>query len=235
MIGFVLTGIGAVRQPRELGQRRRADRPGSGAVLLGHLALQPAPRPPARLGDRSPDRGACVGITGRLARENTHPQPGPHRGDRRGTDDRAGARVLRDACSPPGSQVRSADAIDNNFQGELILQNINGFSTIPAKRSRDAAQAARGRRRSRRCSFASSRSPRRSAVTCACRGSTRARSPRCWISTSRRAPSPTCVRSTTARRSSTTPGRRATTSRWGTSWRCARRWSASCATGWWAT
>ena len=80
------------------------------------------------------------GITGRLARENAVRKPGR-------TAVTAGALMIGLAVVvfvtvfAAGISASVGNAIDRNFQGDLVLQNTDGFSPISPGAGREAAQA----------------------------------------------------------------------------------------------
>ena len=79
------------------------------------------------------------GITGRLARENAVRKPGR-------TAVTAGALMIGLAVVvfvtvfAAGISASVGNAIDRNFQGDIVLQNTDGFSPISADAGREAAQ-----------------------------------------------------------------------------------------------
>ncbi|MBN1530708.1 MAG: ABC transporter permease [Thermoleophilaceae bacterium] len=79
------------------------------------------------------------GLTGRLARENTVRKPGR-------TAVTAGALMIGLAVVvfvttfAAGISASVGNAIDRNFQGDLVLQNTDGFSTISPGAGREAAR-----------------------------------------------------------------------------------------------
>jgi putative ABC transport system permease protein len=79
------------------------------------------------------------GLTGRLARENAVRKPG-----RTAVTSAALmiglAVVVFVTVFAAGLSDSVAKAIDRNFQGEITLQNVDGFSPIPARAGRDAEQ-----------------------------------------------------------------------------------------------
>ena len=133
-LAMVLVGLfgGAERRRRRRpdGRRRGRDRP-------RRLALQPAPGAAAGV-DRRLAAGALRRLTGRLARENT--QRNPSR-----TAVTAAALMIGLALVAfvtvfaAGMKSSIAQVVDENFEGELVIQNTDGFSPIPA----GAAVAAR--------------------------------------------------------------------------------------------
>jgi len=110
---------------------------GAVCVILGvSLFSSRLVRPLASLGGWPLER--LRGLTGRLARENTQRKPAR-------TAATAAALMIGlalvtfVAVFAAGIKGSIASAIDRNFQGELVLQNTDGFSPIP----RAAAPAAR--------------------------------------------------------------------------------------------
>jgi putative ABC transport system permease protein len=79
------------------------------------------------------------GLTGRLARENAVRKPGR-------TAVTAGALMIGLAVVvfvtvfAAGISASVGNAIDRNFQGDIVLQNTDGFSTISSGAGREAAQ-----------------------------------------------------------------------------------------------
>jgi putative ABC transport system permease protein len=113
---------------------------GGGAVLvlLGVAIFSPRlVKPLASLGGAPIQR--LRGLTGRLARENTQRKPG-----RTAATSAALmiglALVTFVAVFAAGFKGSISAAVDRNFQGELVIQNTDGFSPIPAAAARAARQ-----------------------------------------------------------------------------------------------
>jgi len=111
---------------------------GAALVLLGVAVFSPRlVKPLASLSGAPLQR--LRGLTGRLARENTQRKPGR-------TAATAAALMIGlalvtfVAVFAAGFKGAIASAVDRNFQGELTIQNTDGFSPIPA----EAARVARG-------------------------------------------------------------------------------------------
>ena len=131
LLGFVLTGIGVFGGVESSGGAAGLIGGGAVAVLLGTSLFSPRlVRPIASVVGRPIEM--LFGITGRLARENTLRKPGR-------TAVTAAALMIGLALVvfvsvfAAGISKSVSAAVDRNFQGDLILQNIDGFSTIPAK------------------------------------------------------------------------------------------------------
>ncbi len=136
LIGFLLSGIGVFGNLESSGSAAALIGLGAVAVLLGTSLFSPwLVRPIASVAGRPIE--ALFGITGRLARENTIRKPGR-------TAVTAAALMIGLALVvfvsvfAAGISKSVSAAVDRNFQGDLILQNIDGFSTIPAKSVADA-------------------------------------------------------------------------------------------------
>jgi putative ABC transport system permease protein len=134
--GFVLTCVGLFGGVESGGGAAGLIGGGAVMVLLGVSLYSPRlVRPLAALFGRPIE--ALAGITGRLARENTMRKPG-----RTAATSAALmiglALVVFVAVFAAGISKSVGAAVDRNIQGDLILQNIDGFSPIPAK----AVQAA---------------------------------------------------------------------------------------------
>ena len=121
---------------------------GAVAVLLGVSLFSPRlVRPLAALAGAPLQR--LRRLTGRLARENTQRNPAR-------TAVTAAALMIGLAVVAfvtvfaAGIKSSIARAIDESFQGELVIQNTDGFSPIPP-RAATAARGCRESRRSRRC------------------------------------------------------------------------------------
>ncbi|MFN8161656.1 MAG: FtsX-like permease family protein [Solirubrobacterales bacterium] len=113
---------------------------GAGAVLMlfGVSLFSPRlVRPLASLAGIPLER--LRGLTGRLARENTQRKPGR-------TAATAAALMIGLALVTfvtvfaAGLKGSVASAVDRNFQGELVIQNSDGFSPIPARAARAASR-----------------------------------------------------------------------------------------------
>ena len=186
---------------------------GGGAALILFATSLFSPRlvrPLASLAGKPMER--VRGLTGRLARENAMRKPGR-------TATTAAALMIGLALVTfvtvfaAGLKSSIANTIDENFKSDVILQNTDGFSPIPARRC--GRRARRGRRRQR-----FRRSPTDRASTRASRsaspGSTRRRSTASCRSTSWRARPRSCAGSTTARPWPTRRGPTRRGSRWAT-------------------
>jgi putative ABC transport system permease protein len=107
-----------------------------GVLLAVSIFSSRLVRPLASLGGAPLER--LRGLTGRLARENTQRKPGR-------TAVTAAALMIGLALVAfvtvfaEGIKGSISSAVDRNFQGELVIQNSDGFSPIPAR----AAAAAR--------------------------------------------------------------------------------------------
>jgi putative ABC transport system permease protein len=113
---------------------------GAAVVLLGVSLFSPRlVRPLASLTGRPIER--VRGITGRLARENAVRKPGR-------TAVTAAALMIGLALVTfvtvfaAGINRSVAAAIDRNFQGDLVIQNIDGFSPIPSRAEGEAGRVA---------------------------------------------------------------------------------------------
>jgi putative ABC transport system permease protein len=109
---------------------------GAVAVVLGVSLFSPRlVRPLASLAGVPLEKAR--GLTGRLARENTQRKPGR-------TAVTAAALMIGlalvtfVAVFADGIKSSISSAIDRNFQGELVIQNTDGFSPIPAAATREA-------------------------------------------------------------------------------------------------
>jgi putative ABC transport system permease protein len=113
---------------------------GAAVVLLGVSLFSPRlVRPLASLTGRPIER--VRGITGRLARENAVRKPGR-------TAVTAAALMIGLALVTfvtvfaAGINRSVGAAIDRNFQGDLVIQNIDGFSPIPSRVEGEAGRVA---------------------------------------------------------------------------------------------
>ena len=77
------------------------------------------------------------GLSGPARARERGAQARPHGGHGRGADDRRGGGRVRDGLRRRHHGL-VAKAIDRNFQGDIVLQNIDGFSQIPAGAGRAA-------------------------------------------------------------------------------------------------
>jgi putative ABC transport system permease protein len=110
---------------------------GAVAVLLGVSLVSPRlVRPLASVAGRPIER--LRGLTGRLARENALRKPAR-------TAVTAAALMVGLALVvfvtvfASGFKGSISKAVDRNFQGDLVIQNVDGFSPIPAQAARTAA------------------------------------------------------------------------------------------------
>jgi putative ABC transport system permease protein len=131
VVGFALLSYGLFGGVESSGGAAGLMGGGAVLVLLGVSLFSPRlVRPLASVAGRPIE--AVRGITGRLARENTMRKPGR-------TAVTAAALMIGLALVvfvtvfAAGISNSVSAAIDRNFQSDLILQNIDGFSTIPQK------------------------------------------------------------------------------------------------------
>ena len=104
-----------------------------GRVLFVGVALSPRLVQPLAGAGRLADRARCAASPGGW-RARTRAQSGPHRHDRGGADDRRSRSSRSWRSSPPASTARSTTRSTSSFAGDLIVQNSDGFSPIPARR-----------------------------------------------------------------------------------------------------
>jgi putative ABC transport system permease protein len=135
MVGLALTSVGLFGGAES---GAAAGLVGGGAVvtLFGVSMFSPRlVRPLASITGRPLE--AIGGLSGRLARENAIRKPGR-------TAVTAGALMIGVAVVvfvtvfAAGISDSVAKAIDRNFQGDVVLQNVDGFSPIPARAGKEA-------------------------------------------------------------------------------------------------
>ena len=166
------------------------------------------------------------GITGRLARENAVRKPGR-------TAVTAGALMIGLAVVvfvtvfAAGISASVGNAIDRNFQGDLVLQNTDGFSPISPGAGREAAKAP-GVKTVSSLSFARRRGGRQGRARVGGRSEERVR--RALARLGGGLAGDPVVAGRQARRWWTTPGPSPTTSTWATGSSSARRSSATAST-----
>jgi putative ABC transport system permease protein len=114
---------------------------GAVAVLLGVSLVSPRlVKPLASVAGRPIER--LRGLTGRLARENALRKPS--RTAVTAASLMIGlALVVFVTVFAAGINDSIARAVDRNFEGDLILQNVDGFSQIPGRAGRTAARVKR--------------------------------------------------------------------------------------------
>jgi putative ABC transport system permease protein len=134
--GIALAVVGVFGVVGESGAAAGAVGGGAVVTLLGVSMFSPRlVRPLASLAGWPLER--LRGITGRLARENTVRKPGR-------TAVTAAALMIGLAVVvfvtvfAAGINASIGNAIDRNFQGELVLQNTDGFSPISPQAAREA-------------------------------------------------------------------------------------------------
>ena len=126
------------------GIRRRVDRRRRGRGDPRRLPLQPDPGPAAGVARRQAAGSWSRKLTGRLARENTQRNPAR-------TAVTAAALMIGLAVVAfvtvfaAGIKSSIASAVDDSFQGQLVIQNTDGFSPISPGAAAAAAQGPRGR------------------------------------------------------------------------------------------
>ena len=169
------------------------------------------------------------GLTGRLARENAVRKPG-----RTATTAAALmiglAVVVFVSVFAAGISKSVANTIDRNFQGEVILQNTDGFSPIPAGAAEQAARV-QGVAAAGSLSYASAERDGKDLRVTGMDPPCRTRSCR---STGARAIPRRSPSSARGRPWSTTPGQTARTSRSATPCGRSRAWRSACGSRWWA-
>ena len=138
LAGIVLTCIGLFGGIEDSGAAAGLMGGGAAAVLLGVSLVSPRlVRPLASVAGRPIER--LRGLTGRLARENALRKPAR-------TAVTAAALMIGLALVvfvtvfAAGINGSISNAIDRNFSGDLVIQNVDGFSQIPARAGREAAR-----------------------------------------------------------------------------------------------
>jgi putative ABC transport system permease protein len=136
--GLVLTSIGLFAGIESSSAAAGLIGGGAVAVLLGVSLFSPRlVKPLAAVVGEPIER--LRGITGRLARENALRKPGR-------TAATAAALMIGLAVVvfvttfAAGINDSVAKAIDRNFQGDLVMQNLDGFSPIPRRAGQEAAR-----------------------------------------------------------------------------------------------
>jgi putative ABC transport system permease protein len=136
--GLALLLIGLFANVRDSGQAAALTGGGAAGVLLSVSLFSPRLVRPLAAAIGAPLE-RLRGLVGRLARENTQRKPAR-------TAATAAALMIGLALVvfvtvfAAGLKASIADAIDSNFQGQLEIQNTNGFSPIPAAVANAARQ-----------------------------------------------------------------------------------------------
>ncbi len=138
LLGLAMTALGLFGSIDDSGQAAGLIGGGAVAVIFGVSLFTPQlVRPMASVAGIPLQK--LRGLTGRLARENTQRNPGR-------TAVTAAALMIGLALITfvtvfaAGIKSSVASAIDRNLQGQIVIQNTDGFSPIPAGVGRLAAQ-----------------------------------------------------------------------------------------------
>jgi putative ABC transport system permease protein len=136
--GLALVLVGLFANIKDSGQAALMLGLGAALVLFGVSLWSPKlVKPLAEVAGWPLER--LRGLTGRLARENSQRNPGR-------TAATAAALMIGLALVSfvtvfaAGLKASIGNAIDSNFQGQLVIQNSNGFDPIPAAAAKTAAQ-----------------------------------------------------------------------------------------------
>jgi putative ABC transport system permease protein len=131
VVGLALTCVGLFGNIKSSGSAAGLMGAGAVAVLLGVSIFSPRlVKPLASLAGWPLER--LRGLTGRLARENALRKPGR-------TAVTAAALMIGlaivsfVAVFAAGFKDSVANAIDRNFQGDVVVQNVDGYSPIPSR------------------------------------------------------------------------------------------------------